>query len=410
MGLARRPEVDIIAPMRIACAFILFAMTAGRAMAHASEQAFVLLLPTDIYLAAGVAAVAVTVLLLTVLPSRLVRGIFTPVRLPRPNLHKLRPITSTGAFVLLCVLIWQGLNGPSDPSVNALPLFVWTVFWIVLVVSQATVGDLWSWLNPWTGPLKLIRAITGPQPLARLPTVVYPLAGIASFLLFAALLLVDPAPGDPARLARFIAVYWVVTLLLAVIFGSRWLRRAEGITVMMTAYARLGIVARRGAGLAGWQVLHRHPLPLGHAVLIVVLLGTGSFDGLNETFVWHGLIGINPLEFPGRSAVIGPTLAGLLLANATLLCVVAACIGIGTRLAGSPLPLHRAFRLFAPSILPIALGYHVAHYLTAFLVDGQYVLVALSDPFNTGADWLNLGPHYVTTGFFNTRPPCARSS
>ena len=36
------------------------------------------------------------------------------------------------------------------------------------------------------------------------------------------------------------------------------------------------------------------------------------------------------------------------------------------------------------SIVPIALAYHFSHYLTALLVNGQYALVALSDPFSLG--------------------------
>ena len=34
--------------------------------------------------------------------------------------------------------------------------------------------------------------------------------------------------------------------------------------------------------------------------------------------------------------------------------------------------------------MPIALAYHFAHYLTALLVDGQYAMAALSDPFALG--------------------------
>ena len=43
----------------------------------------------------------------------------------------------------------------------------------------------------------------------------------------------------------------------------------------------------------------------GIPIFILALLGTGSFDGFNETFVWLDLIGVNPLAFPGRSAVVG---------------------------------------------------------------------------------------------------------
>jgi len=70
---------------------------------------------------------------------------------------------------------------------------------------------------------------------------------------------------------------------------------------------------------------------------------------------------------------------------------------------GPRLGLGRAFCLFAPSILPIALGYHIAHYLPSFLVDAQYALAAATDPMARGADYLGLGSFYVTTGFFNTQ-------
>lgn len=376
------------------------------AHAHASEQSLVLLLPTDIYTGAGVAVVALTVLLLAVLPAGAMARVFRPLPLTRASLRRIRPVTSLVAFALLVLLVWAGLTGPRDPLANPLPLFVWTVFWIGFVTLQATLGDLWSCLNPWSGPLWLTRQLAGPwRHMTLSPRLAHAL-GILAFLAFAWVLLADPAPSDPGRLARFVAAYWLFTYLMALIFGPRWLRRAEGLTLMARAYARLAIFGRwRGrlhAGLPGWQVLHKRPVPLGTALLIVILLGTGSFDGLNETFWWLGLNGINPLEFPGRSAVVWQSTLGLLIANAALIAAFALTVTLGLRLIRARPGPARSFRLFAPTLLPIALGYHVAHYLPSFLVDGQYALVALSDPFLTGADYLNLGPFYVTTGFFNT--------
>ena len=55
----------------------------------------------------------------------------------------------------------------------------------------------------------------------------------------------------------------------------------------------------------------------------------------------------------------------------------------------------------ALAVLPIALVYHIAHYLPSFLVSIQYTIAALSDPLARGADWLGLQPFRVTTGFFN---------
>jgi hypothetical protein len=47
--------------------------------------------------------------------------------------------------------------------------------------------------------------------------------------------------------------------------------------------------------------------------------------------------------------------------------------------------------LFAHSVVPIAVGYVVAHYFTLFVLEGQRTLVLLSDPLGTGADWLGIG-------------------
>ena len=54
------------------------------------------------------------------------------------------------------------------------------------------------------------------------------------------------------------------------------------------------------------------------------------------------------------------------------------------------------------ALLPIALAYHIAHYLTSFLVDIQYFYKVLSDPLNLGMDLINIGEFNVTTSFFNT--------
>lgn len=385
---------------------LLLALPPGLLLAHAAEQGFVLLLPTDIYISAGGASVALTVVLLAALPAWVAARLFRPIVLiPRPDVP-LHHLTSCLSALVLAFLVWRGFTGPRDPLVNPLPLFVWTVWWIGLVSLQGLIGNHWRWTNPWTGPAALLSRLTGSRPLLRYPSRLGYVPGIAIFLAFAGFLLADPAPADPHRLAIFAGGYWYLTLMGVTLFGPRWLLCGEALTILMRIYAQMGLFGRGqgriAVGLWGWQVLRSAPVPLGLAVFIIILLGTGSFDGLNETFWWMGLLGLNPLEFPGRSAVIFQTLAGLLIANAALVAVLALCLWLGERIAGTGRPLRQALCLFAPTILPIALGYHLAHYLTSAMVDGQYVLMALTDPLGRGADLLGLGPFFVSTGFFNT--------
>ncbi|MFC6759776.1 hypothetical protein ACFQFQ_10150 [Sulfitobacter porphyrae] len=61
----------------------LGALLPAAAQAHVSEQGFVLLLPTEVYTAAGVAAVTLTVLALFALPGGAVRGSLRTARLHR---------------------------------------------------------------------------------------------------------------------------------------------------------------------------------------------------------------------------------------------------------------------------------------------------------------------------------------
>ncbi|GHF51372.1 hypothetical protein GCM10017056_23840 [Seohaeicola zhoushanensis] len=373
----------------------------AKAGAHASEQGLVLLLPTDVYISAGAASVAATVLLLALVPERWLARLFAPLWLGRWRRGHWRVVSSLASFAVLMALLWAGIAGARDPLSNPLPLAVWTVWWIGFTVAVGTLGDLWAWLNPWSGPAAVLRAL-GLRSSWHLPHRVAPWLALAGFLGFGGFLLADPAPSDPARLARVVGLYWLAAFLGTLAFGPRFLLRAEAFSVFFRAYARLGLFARGRVGLTGWQILRMRAPSVGLAVFMVVLLGSGSFDGLNETFWWLAHIGMNPLEFPGRSAVVFQNLAGLYGANLMLVAAFALVVRLGIVLAGGGIGWAEGFCRFAPTILPIALGYHVAHYLTALLVDGQYALIAGSDPLARGWDLLGLGTFYVTTGFFNT--------
>ncbi|MGI9424606.1 MAG: hypothetical protein ACR2PA_15535, partial [Hyphomicrobiaceae bacterium] len=230
---------------------------------------------------------------------------------------------------------------------------------------------------------------------------------IGGFSLFIFFMLADPAPEDPTRLALVIAVYWLATMIGMLVFGAKdWLRRCECFTVMLTFLARLSLFGVRDGwlrlGVPGWK-LKTGPVPATTgALFVIVMLGSSSFDGLNETFWWLAVVGINPLEFPGRSAVVWQTIGGAVIANLALVMLFAICVFAGLILIGSSAMFATAFRRFALTLLPIAVGYHMAHFLPTFLVNIQYAVAALNDPWSTGADYLGLGTFYVTTGFFNS--------
>lgn len=392
-GLARR--IAIAAPLLIACGVT-------PAMAHVSEGGLVLLLPTGIYIASGVTVVLVTVLAMLALPRGLTGALFATWRPGLPGLSVLQRATQLAALGVLLALVAAGFLGTRDPLENPLPLAVWTVWWIVLVFLQALVGDLWRWINPFAALAWLLARAGRSKGLVRLPETLGVLPACALYLAFGVFYLADIAPDDPDRLAAVLSAYAVLTLAAMMLFGpDAWLERGEFVTVLMRLMARAAPLARRGdgwrIGLWGHAIANGQPLTASLTLFVLLMMATGSFDGVNETFAWLAFIGVNPLEFPGRSAVWLPTVLGLLATMALFVAVFSAAIWTGLKLAGETGRFREAFGRQAAAILPIAAGYHLAHYLAVLLVNGQYVLEALTHAFHEhGAQ------DEVTTGFLNT--------
>ncbi len=407
LPMSKIPNYHQSALVQVLSATAIFSLFPVAALAHVSEQGFVLLLPTGTYILSGVAAVALSVLIIGFLPARVGSLVFKSFTLFRCQLPEWQTLTSLASTCFLALLMLIGVYGPHDPLTNALPLFIWTIWWVAFFIVQGLVGDIWRWVNPWSGVYRLLRGDQDERGLLELPKWAGSWPAVVGYFAFSAFFLADLAPDNPDRLAWFVAGYWVYTLVAMVLFGAKpWLTRGECFSVLLHHYARLSAFSCRDKnfriGLPGWQHLRKPALSLSGGIFILMILATGTFDGVNETFWWLGLIGINPLEFPGRSAVVWPTLAGLALSNLALPLVFAATLKLGLVLAGETGRFRESFGRLSRAILPIALGYHFAHYFTSFLVNGQYALAAASDPLAKGSDYLGLGTYYVTTGFLNS--------
>jgi hypothetical protein len=391
----------------------LAALPPAAAFAHGGERAFVLLMPTGYYLVGGTLAVAASFILLAALP----RGIsdrLAGARLPLLALRPPSPVaTSLLSFLFLAFLLTTGVTGSRDPLANPLPLTIWTLWWVGFTLVTAVLGNLWAYVNPWTGPYRLLMRL-GSKPLLGYPAWLGYWPAIVLFLGFAWFELIDIAPDDPWRLAVAAGAYWLFTFIALLLFGEEaWLGRAEPFSVFFRFIGALSPLVwtpaangeteqRLSLALPGTALLGRSPLPPSGVLFVLLTLASVSFDGLSKTFWWLGLNGINPLEFPGRSAVLGINSAGLVLTWLALAVLYTGAVLLGWRLAGRPGEPRALLGTLALSIMPIALAFHFSHYLTALLVNTQYAYAAASDPFGTGADVLALGHFHITTSFLNT--------
>ncbi|WP_104524710.1 hypothetical protein [Blastococcus atacamensis] len=279
------------------------------------------------------------------------------------------------ALVLLGVVVAAAVAGPPETRRNLAPWALYITFWVGLVPASLLLGPVWRAVNPLrllhAGLSRLVRSAPGG---GRLPALgLWPAA--ASLLVFLWFELVYPGRAEPATVAAFLMAYGVVHTGLALWFGPGWFAQGDGFEVYSTLIARLSPWGRRDDG----RIVVRNPLANatatpetpGLAAVVVVILGSTAFDGLTRTVWWQTGPGAANDSFSGT--------AGLVLSIA----LVGGLYLLGTRLSGrlARQPLGVQPRRYAATVVPIALGYTVAHYFSLLLLDGQTTWILASNPF-----------------------------
>jgi hypothetical protein len=387
---------------RLALACAALCLLTAPAFAHAAGRGFVMLLPTGWVIAGGAFAVLASFAVVSLLPRLAMK---MPAAVP-PLAPAVVQVASLLSALVLAVLIVLGFVGPRDPVENLLPLAVWTLWWVEIVMLHPLFGNLWEALNPFTGPHALLTGRFGREegaPPLRYPVWLSYWPAVVIFFGFAWFQLVYPAPEDPAILAVAVLVYLAASFAGVLAFGIReWLGKADPFAVFL---AQLGAAAPFGRGGLRWPgagLLALPALPPSGVFFVLLTLGTITFDGFANTFVWLSAISINPLDFPGRSGVMGANTFGILLVSGVLAAGFFAAVGVGWLWAGKPDSLARLCGRLVYSLIPISIAYHFAHYLGDTLVKSQYLLLALNDPLETDADLLGIGHAHVMTSFQNT--------
>ena len=285
-------------------------------------------------------------------------------------------------------------GGASDAAVAT--LFLWVYGWVGVAMLSALLFPAWEWIDPFATIHDilawLLRAIgVRGWPVSELPAGLRTWPAVCGLAFFVWLELVPAISG--ATLTVVLVGYTVLTLALMAQFGrDEWRAQGETFTVWFRTLNRMapfGVVstarvtgeapdADDGVLPGGIEVAPAHVerrsfasgLLRGRwsaAVVSLIAVGVASiiFDGFSQTVVFASLFGA-----PG---LVPKTL--LLLA--WLAIVVGAALWVGRTVS---------IGAIGAGLLPIAIGYLVAHYLTYLLIDGQRIVIAVSDPLQQGSD------------------------
>jgi hypothetical protein len=386
-------------------------------------------LPLWAYLGGAAVAVALSfafVFAWTVKPAvprpRRVKGVSRLVRWP---------LRAVGLFGWAWVLV-QSLIFPGSSTADVSSLFLWVYGWVGLALVSALIGPAWSWLDPFSalhdgGAWLLRRLGLDGWPLARYPARLGAWPAAIGYAFFVWLELIVTGGGGGRIMGIVLLAYTALALLGMAQFGKdEWRRTGEVFSVWFGTLGRFAPIALDGepeaarVRLHGWGAGLLEPgWSAAHVALVTFGVVGVIFDGISQTRTWVDLFGLPSIG------------EGTLLLVAWL--AIAATVALGVaRLVGGPDPRGgggvAGIGAAAPTgaatptgavtptggsaptggwaiglaalgagLTPIAVGYITAHYLTFLLIDGQRIVVAVSDPFQQGWDLLGTA-FFVPTG------------
>jgi hypothetical protein len=323
---------------------------------------------------------------------------------PMPRLTAIvdHPVTRLVArVVVLAAYVWAllALIAGQDLLTNPAFGFVYVWMWVGLVPISLLLGQFWRATNPLRtihrGLCALARVDPG-QGLAALSAKVGVWPAAAGIFGFAWLELVQPDRTTLAVL-RLWALAWLVILVLgAIVFGQRWIGAADPFEAYASTLAQMSIWRRVGdqmrlvnplAGLNAWHA------PPGATAVVAALLGSTAFDSFANTSWWIGVV--QSSRVPTVMWGTGGLLAMIIIVFVSF-SLAAAWMG---RYGGRPAAAYP--RLMVGSLLPIVLGYVVAHYATLLIVEGQRTAINVSDPLGRGWNVFGSAEMGVNSAIFN---------
>lgn len=296
-----------------------------------------------------------------------------------------RPAVAALGLVLAAGWVYALAAGPADANPGVGVLYV--LVWVGLVPLALTFGHVWRDLSPLRTVHRLLYVALRRRPddgFRRYPGWLGYWPAAAGLFSFVWLELVSPDAASVAAVAGWLGAYAVVTLAGALVFGARWFDRGDPFDVYS------GLVATLSPFFEGDRATLHNPLRTlptiridrGLTAVVAVLLGSTAFDSFSASASWQAR----------GTGVLADTLA-----MSALIAVVGTSFWCAARATGGVTPAERSALpgLLVHSLVPIVVGYVVAHYVSYLVEKGQQTVI---DLFGLSIDpvyWLSEHPGFL---------------
>ena len=359
--------------------------------AHGLGGAKDLPIPSELAIAGAVAALVISFTVLAIAWREPRYDAATSGR-PAPawldRLVSSRALAVAGRVFGMVVFLYVGAAAVfgKDSLINPFLGTFYVLLWVGLVPASLLLGPFFRAVSPARTISMLFARISGvpegeglrayPERLGYWPAAL----GLFSFVW---LELVYPNATDVGPVRLWCAAYLGIMLIGSAVWGTTFLARADPFEVYSSLVGKLSIWGRREgrlvvrSPLANLDTVVARP---GLVAVVGVLFGSTAFDSFRESTPWLKLV-----QSMSGSRMLPDTLALVAFSAGVAIILTIATMATGVT---SDTPRRALPDLFAHSVVPIVVGYVVAHYLTYFVEYGQRTLIDLSDPFSRGDDYL----------------------
>lgn len=302
-----------------------------------------------------------------------------------------RVILGALGVIITIGAIFCGFLGTFQAADNFAPTYLYVLLWLGIVPLSLVFGPIYQWFNPARAihaALTHLAALDPKKGLRPLPEKLGVWPAFAGIGIYAILELTLFDPSRPLVVASYLTFLLVGSLVGGFLYGEDFFTWGDPFEAYSRVIASVspfqvtsGIIELRNP-LRGLANLAR---PAGITAFICLLVGSTAFDGMSRTPKFYNWT----MFVQGKSWLVHDSFYALCMAG--MIAVFGLLFVVGTRammkINGSE--QAGAVRALAHSILPIALGYVVAHYFSLLVFQIQDVPRLLSDP--AGLGW-NLLP------------------